>query len=453
MVRDPRRIFLVSLGAVYAIAFASYGGQIPGLNGAQGILPIAAYLDAVHRAFGVAAVWKVPTVFWISASDFALEAACWLGVAAAGLVMLGIFRRWALAACYVLYLSLATTGQEFMSYQWDMLLLEAGFLAIFFDESPLVVWLFRWLAFRLMFLSGAVKLLSGDLAWRNLTALQYHFWTQPIPNPVAWYVAHLPDAVLTACAAVMFGIELLVPFCFFGPRRVRLTGAGLTVLLQAGILLTGNYTFFNLLAIALCLPVAAESKQGQQSRSAIAVAALVVPLSVAQFSVGLTGTMPPVLDTPVRILAPFGIANPYGLFAVMTTTRPEIIVEGSADGVTWLPYEFRYKPGDVSRRPPQVAPGQPRLDWQMWFAALGDLQQNGWFLNFARCLLRGAPDVLALMGKNPFPHAPPRYLRAKLYDYRFTSMEEHRRTGAWWTRRLLGLYMPSVSLDTLGPTP
>jgi len=337
MVGDPRRVFLTSLGAIYAIAFASYGGQIRGLNGANGILPAAPYLEAVHRAFGLAAVWKVPTLFWISASDFALEAVCRLGVPAAGLVMLGIFRRWALAACYVLYLSLATTGQEFMSYQWDMLLLEAGFLAIFFDESPLTVWLFRWLAFRLMFLSGAVKFLSGDPAWRNLTALQYHFWTQPIPNPIAWYAAHLPDAALTACAAVMFGIELLVPFCFFGPRRVRLTGAALTVMLQAGILLTGNYTFFNLLAIALCLPVAAESRGGPRSRSAIAAAVLLVPLGAAQFYVGLTGATPPVFGAAVQALAPFGIANPYGLFAVMTTIRPEIIVEGSADGVTWRP--------------------------------------------------------------------------------------------------------------------
>jgi len=441
------RIFLKALGAIYLIAFVSFGAQADGLIGAHGILPAGRYLEAVHAALGARAYWDVPTVFWINSSDLALGIGWMAGAALAVVLILGYFRRVCLIALFILYLSVSSAGQDFWSFQWDILLTEAGFLAIFLDATPGRAWLFRWLLFRLMFMSGVVKLASGDPTWRNLTALSYHYETQPLPTPIAWYMDQLPGWFQRASTAVVLLVELGVPFLIFGPRKVRRWAAGLLIGLQVLILLTGNYTFFNWLAIALCglLFMERPAPGGPApTRTHAAVTAGLMALVISAgglqlletFSFPVTGWARSYLEW----ISPLRIVNGYGLFAVMTTTREELVVEGSSDGSDWRTYEFRYKPGDVKRAPPWVAPYQPRLDWQMWFAALGNVRDSPWFYNFAGRLLEGSRPVLGLLERNPFPESPPRYLRVVAYDYRFTDFAERRKTGAWWKRERLGIW-------------
>lgn len=449
-------LFLRSLAVIYLAAFVSVGAQVWGLIGSRGVLPAGSYLDAAWQALGARAWMAVPTLFWIAHGDSVLMLSCIAGSAIAIVLMLGFFERACLALLYVLYLSLCSVGQDFLSFQWDMLLLEAGFLAIFLGSSRMVVWLFRLLLFRLMFSSGAVKLLSGDPAWRSLRALQFHYFTQPIPTPLAWYFEQLPVWFHKYSTVGVFVIELAVPFLVFMPRRVRMFGAACLISLQVLILTTGNYAFFNWLSIALCLFLFDDAalpgwlplrrERVTPRRVAIAVAVVVIGLGVLQMLATLGRTLPGVGVAVVGLAAPFGIVNSYGLFAVMTTTRDEIAVQGSNDGVSWMDYEFKYKAGPLNRRPPWVAPHQPRLDWQMWFAALGAYQNNPWFVNFVVRLLEGSPEVLHLLEKNPFPNTPPRYVRAITSSYRFTDWNERRATGNWWKAEPGGEYLRAISL-------
>ena len=429
------------MGAIYAIAFVSFGAQAAGLIGSNGILPLSAFLDAVRQALGARGYWYVPTVLWLWPGDAAL-AVVWLAGALCGLVALaGWKQRVALAGCWVLWLSICSVGQDFLSFQWDMLLLEAGFLAMFAGGSLLPVWLFRILAFRLMFSSGVVKLASGDPEWRRLTALNFHYETQPLPTPLAWLMQQLPDALQRASVVAVFAIELVVPLLFFAPRPLRVIGAWITIGFQVLILLTGNYAYFNWLTIALCLWLFIEPER-KVTRGGVALAVPVGLLSLMTVAGVFGVTLPEPAEQLMGLAGPLRIVNSYGLFAVMTTTRPEIQVEGSNDGENWQPYEFRYKPGDVRRAPPIVAPHQPRLDWQMWFAALGSYRQNRWFVRFAEKLLRGEPVVVRLLAKNPFPKSPPKYVRARVFQYHFTGFGE----PGWWRREEQGEYLPPVSL-------
>jgi hypothetical protein len=335
-----------------------------------------------------------------------------------------------------------------------------------------------------------VKILSGDPNWRNLTALDYHFLTQPLPNVIGWYVYHLPSWMHQAMVAGTFVIELAVPFLIFAPRRLRFLAAGLFTLLHLQIFITGNYNFFNLLAIVLCIllfddavlrrlparlrqfltPSTAAHPRRVPYWIAIAIAVVLIVLSSFQLAELFGVPTPGAIAELGQLLSPLRVVNTYGPFAVMTTTRPEIVVEGSNDGVMWVEYQFKYKPGDVRRAPPLVEPHQPRLDWQMWFAALGanttdpnsllpELRNGSsaqvysqnygadvWFLNFAVRLLEGSPQVLALMDTNPFPNAPPKFIRARLYEYHFTDLGAPFSSGDWWTRTELGTYLPAFSL-------
>lgn len=454
-------LFVRALAAIYLIAFVSFGTQVRGLIGSHGILPVHSYLQAVSESFGASRYWVMPTVFWIRDDDSVLVWICIAGAALALVLMQGFAQRLVLIFLYVLYLSLCSAGQDFMSFQWDMLLLETGFLAIFLGRSKLIVWLMRWLLFRLLFLSGSVKLLSHDSTWRSLNAMRFHYWTQPLPTPLAWYMNQLPDWFQQASTATVFVCELLVPLLLLGPRRLRHFAAYFVIGLQVLILATGNYTFFNILTIALCLflfddralPSWHSPRQVLRTnpRVAVALAVLIAVLSGSQ----LLATFLDVTFLPsralLRLASPFGIVNTYGLFAVMTTERPEIIVQGSNDGATWLDYTFRYKPGDLRRSPPWVAPHDPRLDWQMWFAALSNWRGNPWFANFMIRLLEGSDDVSRLMEKNPFASAPPRYVRALFYSYRFTNFEERRATGDSWHREPKGMYFPAISMSDVHP--
>jgi hypothetical protein len=436
------RTFLRAMGAIYVAAFLSFGAQAAGLIGMHGILPLREYLDAVYQGVGVWGFWYVPTVLWASASD-AVLAAVWIAGALCGVAALtGWRQRWMLAACWVLWLSICSVGQDFLSYQWDILLLETGFLSIFASEAWLLVGLFRLLLFRVMFMSGVVKFTSGDLTWRNLTAMQYHYETQPLPTPLAWWMHQLPGVALRASTAAVFMIELLAPFLFFAPRRLRIIGAWATIGLQVLILLTGNYAYFNWLAIAICMWLFIEPANRKVTWPTAVLAVVIGGLGLLTLLAGVGVSIPEPASYLMARLEPLHLVSGYGLFAVMTTTRPEIIVEGSNDGQTWQSYEFRDKPGDLRRAPPIVAPHQPRLDWQMWFAALGTIEQNRWFLRFIERLLRGEPSVLRLLAWDPFHGSPPKYIRARLFQYHFTRSGE----AGWWRREEGGMYLGVVSL-------
>ncbi|MCI0401066.1 MAG: lipase maturation factor family protein [Gammaproteobacteria bacterium] len=463
-------VFLRYLGLIYFCAFVSLGTQILGLAGSNGIIPLHDYLVQLDSAYGLEKYWLVPTILWFNTNDFFLQSICILGALVSLFVVFNFLLQLSLIAVFVLYLSLFYAGHLFMAFQWDLLLLETGFLAIFLcPASHVVVWLYRWLLFRLMFLSGAVKLLSNDASWANLSALSYHYETQPLPTPIAWYIHHWPAWFHTFSVACTFVIELVIPFLIFAPRRVRFIAGYTFVFFQITILVTGNYNFFNLLVIGLCiflfddahvrkiiphgldkkLALSVNLKGVTQLRSVIVgtVAGVVIFISSFQLLSVLTRTPPPRFAAVVtELFAPFRIVNPYGLFAVMTTMRPEIIVEGSYDRTNWIEYEFEYKPGNVKRRPRWNIPHQPRLDWQMWFAALGDESQNPWFGNFLFRLLQNSPDVLNLLHANPFPEKPPTYIRALLYDYKFTDPATKRQNGQSWVRELEGMYFPTIQL-------
>jgi lipase maturation factor 1 len=461
-------IFLRLLGAIYLMAFASFGVQAGGLVGSHGILPASEFLGAVHQSLGTASYWNAPTLLWLNQSDASLRAVWIIGICLSLSLMLGFNARVVRIGLFVLYLSLDTAGQVFMNYQWDALLLEAGFLAIFLGSEVVIVRLFRWLLCRLIFLSGAVKLLSQDPNWRYLTALPVHYQTQPLPTPLAWYFYQLPGWFQRMSVTFVFFVELVVPLLVLAPRRIRLfAGLAITVL-QLLIFVTGNYAFFNLLTISLCLFVLDDAALSRtlpkRFMSHLAsrahargrpvwwrvvcgvVATFVLFLSGFEMIGELSGRRWAPAEAVIRAVSPFEIVNTYGLFAVMTTTRPEIIVEGSNDGTTWVPYQFKYQPGDLTRAPLWVQPHQPRLDWQMWFAALGDYRSDPWVLRFLARLLEGQPEVLGLLGHNPFPDAPPHYVRALVYDYRFTTLAENKATGDWWKRDLRGSYVPAISL-------
>ncbi len=511
-----RWIFLRALGVIYLIAFVSLWTQISGLVGHNGILPADQFMSAVEQhcdAQGIALdrYYFWPTLCWFSVSDGFLHFLCAAGSVLAGLLIFGIAPVPCLALLWLLYLSLVTVGRDFLGFQWDNLLLETGFLSIFFaprqwlpkfndisfgfwsartcprfhsgDMSPhskgeappsrIVLWLLRLLLFKLMFSSGCVKLASGDPTWRNFTALTYHYQTQPLPTWIGWYAQQLPVWFQKFSCTTMFGIELGAPFLIFAPRRLRFCGSAAIAFLQILILLTGNYTFFNWLTLALCLlllddhvlmkivpfkfrrrfaPLTHPVSMATCSNwpRAVTVPFAVVVMAIYLLQINLALRLQSIWLFPAAVadawLAPLRTLNGYGLFAVMTTDRREIVVEGSSDGVNWRPYAFKYKPGDADRRPAFVAPHQPRLDWQMWFAALGDYRENPWLVNFCQRLLQGSPEVLALLGKNPFPDHPPRFVRAELYDYHFTTPPERRATGAWWKREFIGEYLPPISL-------
>ncbi|MFC4640485.1 lipase maturation factor family protein [Deinococcus hohokamensis] len=480
-----RWLFLRLLGLIYLAAFLSLGTQITGLVGSRGILPVEHFLTAASGALGDAAWQQVPTLLWLHHSDAFLRGLCVAGVVLAGLVVLDLLTLPALMGLWVLYLSVFYAGQDFMGFQWDILLLETGFLAIFFAPlswpgrrvglpSLSVLWLLRLLVFRLMFGSGVAKLASGDPSWRDLSATTYHYQTEPLPTPLGWVMHHLPLTAHRAEVGFTFVAELAAPFLIFAPRPLRLGGAAVMMLLQVVILLTGNFAFFNWLSIVLCLTLlddaalrrlfperlrarlqAQHTGEPPQRRRWVHLAlfGVLLVLNLTQLARLAGAFLPAPLEAVEKRLAPLQLVNTYGLFATMTTQRPEIVLEGSNDGRTWREYRFRYKPGSLRRAPGWVAPHQPRLDWQMWFAALqGQPNQTSWMGPLVWRLLQGEPQVTTLLGP-PFSGGPPRFIRGRLYEYTYTTPGQRRATGQWWTRRLLGEYFPPVSLDELGPPP
>jgi lipase maturation factor 1 len=519
-------VFLRVLGVVYLIAFWSLGTQVLGLVGERGILPASAYMAAARtwaasEHVGLDRYHLLPTLCWISTSDSFLRALCAAGTALSALLVAGVAPLVALPLLWLDYLSLAVVCRDFLGYQWDALLLETGFLAIGLapaiwldrrsmrtDPPRIAVWLMLWLLFRLMLGSGLVKLASGDPTWRGLSALTFHYETQPLPTPLAFYAHQLPVWIQRASTLLTLLIEIGVPFLMFGSRRLRVAACVSFALLQALIAATGNYAFFNVLAVALCLFLLDDDTLGPAKaghypkwRSAVSpvvsgfshsssrhrgvlqpdlsdsgndverdhwmqrglakrvhrvilivVAAIIVPVSAYRFAASIGVPVPggQLFELAAIVIEPFRSVNSYGLFAVMTTTRPEIIVEGSDDGERWMTYEFKYKAGDVRRRPPIVAPHQPRLDWQMWFAALESYREAAWFRSFCTRLLEGSPDVRHLLASDPFNGRPPRYIRAVLYRYHFADSTTHRKEAVWWTREVIGDYSPVLTRNSSG---
>jgi len=460
--RLTEALFLRLLGLIYLAAFGSLWPQIVGLVGSRGIVPAVQLMPGMRAELGARVFFEVPTLFWFGISDGGLTGFCVAGCFAALMLTAGLFTRVSAVVCWLLYLSLVAIGQPFTGFQWDALLLEAGFLALFAGAQWLV-WAYRFLLFRLMFESGVVKLASHDPNWRNLHALRFHFLTQPLPTPLAYYAHRAPTWLLDSLTGATLAIELVAPFFVFGPRLLRQIGAGLLMSLQLVIIVTGNYAFFNLLTLALCLwslddgtfaPLAwilrkrprFGSRKPELFRTAGNVACVIlIALGALQLLDTLYPSLASVIGKPLAALAPFEIVNSYGLFAVMTTTRPEIVLEGSDDQTTWREYSFRYKPGELHRELPLVAPHQPRLDWQMWFASLGTIQENSWVGNLMYRLMVGEPTVTELLNAPPF-QKPPHYMRALLYDYSFTLPSERSRTGAVWQRQLRGTWFGPVSL-------
>jgi len=460
-------LFLRLLGLVYLIAFASIGLQIEGLAGSQGILPFSQQLLYLQGQLGIERYFLVPNLFWLNASDGALTGAAIAGCGIAVLIILNRWSRLCLIAAFVLYLSLYNAGQLFLNFQWDGLLLEAGFLAIFLTPaSRAVILLFRWLLFRLRFMSGISKLTMQDPGWSGLTALNSYFEVQPLPTPLAWYAHQLPEWLLKAATAATLVIEILVPFMMFLPRRWRFLAAWITILWQLLIMLTSNHNWFNLLTIVLCLflfddkavqrvlpahlqtwlgrqkpsPAAAASRAGQVIVAALATFILLTSsvhfweLATLQRSSGAVGTL-------VDYAEAYRVVNKYHVFPTMRTERVELELSGSQDGREWKIYRFRYKPDDPNERPAIVLPHQPRLDWEMWFVTQHP-KYMPFFHSFLQALLDNSPTVTALLRHNPFPDQPPRYIRVEAYKYRFSEPELRQRTGQWWQREALGPFTP-----------
>ncbi len=460
-------LFLRLLALIYLAAFVSLGLQISGLAGPGGILPLEQHLEFVEQRFGWQGYTLLPTLFWLDAGDLALQGTALAGCAFALLLLFNRLARSSLVMLFLLYLSLVQAGQTFTNFQWDYLLLEAGFLAILLPTgSPLAVWLFRWLLFRLRFLSGAAKLVSGDPSWAGFTALHYYFETQPLPHAGAWYAHQLPDWVLRAGVGWVFFVELLVPLMMLLPRRFRLFAAVVTIATQLAILATSNHNFFNLLTIVLCLFLIddqalnrllpqglarrlleagpqAEAVGPWPGRLVAALAALILVVSGLQMWEFLARQrLPQPLAAAVQQVSAWRIVNKYHVFPTINTQRLELRIEGSRDGEHWQAFRFRYKPDNPARMPGFVVPHQPRLDWMLWFVPARHPLNLSWFEQFAQRLLDGSPAVTSLLANNPFPGEPPRFLRVGLERYRFTAPRERAQTGDWWQRERLGPFFP-----------
>jgi hypothetical protein len=492
----PRWLFLRALGLIYFSAFLSLFSQVRGLIGPSGILPAGSYLQQVAQSLGhLERLWYAPTLLWFSSSSPMLMAICWAGLLASVLVVFNLWPRASLFICFICFLSFVSAAQDFSGYQSDGMLLEAGFISLFFaptgvrpglgrlhPPSRASLFLLQWEWFRIYFQSGAVKLLSGDPEWRHFTAMDDYYQNGPLPTWIGWYVQHLPHGVHATAVFLTLLMELGLVWMMFLPRRWRIVLFFIVTPWQIMVILTANYAFLNYIVLAMgvlliddrfvqsVLPEKWKLKLAlKQSAPAIAQQASSAPwasnlrkqwhaMQLAAGAVMLTwifyattaeliwmfARSAPLPASPVAALEPFRIANQYGLFAVMTRGRYEIEFQGSNDGQNWTAYPFRYKPQALNERPGIYAPYQPRFDWNLWFASLGQWREYPIVPNTEVRLLENNKDVLSLFASNPFPQQPPKQIRAVLWQYWFTSMAEKRATGMWWRRQRLGLYAPTI---------
>ena len=523
----PRWIFLRALALIYFSAFYSLLFQIKGLIGPEGILPAKDYLAEIAQQLGLERYWYAPSLYWISSSSAMLMAVTWIGLIASVIAFLNVWPRLSFLVCFVCFLSFVGASGAFSSYQSDGMLLEAGFLALFFaprglwpgwgahDPPSRLSWfLLQWEWFRIYFESGVVKIASGDVEWRNFTAMDEYYQNGPLPTWIGWYVEHLPHWFHAATVGGTLALELGIVFMMFFPRRVRLILFFIVTPWEIGVILTANYAFLNYLVLSLgflllddrfllrFMPARFRPRQQEQIeastpetsdeqslsilgagdaslatadieasdsapnrqtflerfRSSLRVGGVAVAtLMLTWIAYDTTAELlaipfheNPLPIKPLIALDPFRIANQYGLFAVMTRGRYEIEFQGSEDGTNWIAYTFRNKPQALNEVPGIYAPYQPRFDWNLWFASLGGWRENEIVPVTEERLLVGDGDVLALIRGNPFPLTPPRYVRAVIWQYWFTTEEEKRRTGDWWRRAYLGLYAPELTMAANG---
>src|ERR1700730_15376852 len=491
----PRWLFLRALAAIYFSAFYSLVFQIRGLIGPEGILPAGEYLPtAAHSLGATRGLWYAPTLLWLSTGPHMLTALCWVGMAASLLLLVNIWPRGMLLICFVCFLSFVSAAQDFAGYQSDGMLLEAGFIALFFappgfrpglghlhPASRASLFLLQWEWFRIYFEAGVAKILSGDPEWRHFTAMDEHYQNGPLPTWVGWYVQALPHWFLAGTVCATLALELGLVCMLFLPRRWRTVCFFIVTPWQVGVILTANYTFLNYLVLAMGVlllddrfvlgvmpekwrvrlaagisrprgPTTPELRSWKESigrywrllkLSASAVMLTwIFYVTTAEFAWMFAKV--PLPTSPVGALDPFRIANRYGLFAMMTRGRYEIEFQGSADGQTWVAYPFLYKPQELNAAPRIYAPYQPRFDWNLWFASLGSWREYPIVPNTEVRLLANDKEVVALFAGNPFSQEPPHQIRAVLWQYWFTTMSEKHATGMWWRRQLLGLYAPTL---------
>ncbi|MGH8100458.1 MAG: lipase maturation factor family protein [Chthoniobacterales bacterium] len=471
-----RFIILRLLGFVYAVAFLVSANQLVPLIGEHGLTPATNFLVHLPAYYGsrFAAIWHVPTLFWLGTSDNALSLFAWIGFGLSLVVVAGYANAILMSVLWMMYMSIVHIGNIWYGYGWEIQLLETGFLAIFLcplvDPRPfpnsrppiLVIWLFRWLGFRIMIGAGLIKL-RGDPCWRDLTCMYYHYETQPIPSPISRYLHFSPHWLLQFETAWNHFVELVVPWFSFGPRLARHIAGVLLITFQMFLIISGNLSFLNYLTIVpflACLDdtflrrvlpnalVRRAERAAHESRPApihggvtIALSILVAWLSVAPVLNLVSGRQ--LMNYSFN---PLDLVNTYGAFGTVGRERDEIVFEGTDSlfitAAQWKEYEFKAKPGDPNRRPPFVAPYQPRIDWQIWFAAMASPREYPWTFHFVWKLLHNDPGTLSLIANNPFPEKPPHYIRARLYRYRFAPPGE----TTWWHRELIGEWLPPLSV-------
>ncbi|QBS41900.1 lipase maturation factor family protein [Nocardia sp. CS682] len=460
-----RLIFQRGLAVIYLIAFLGAALQFRALIGERGMLPVPRFV--ARTPFRLA-----PSLFQLHYSDRFFAAVAWAGVGLSAALVVGVadlVPLWAAmgmwAALWAGYLSIVNVGQRWYGFGWESLLLEAGFLAIFLgnDETAppvLVLWLARWLLFRVEFGAGLIKL-RGDTCWRDLTCLYYHHETQPMPGPLSWFFHHLPKPLHRVEVAANHFAQLVVPFGLFAPQPVASVAAGIVVVTQLWLVISGNFAWLNWVTILLALTVIDGSWVARILPVPEAPTLPSAPMWFAGLVIACTVLTAVLSYWPVRNMLSsdqrmnmsfnaYHLVGAYGAFGTIGRTRPEVVFEGTSDSdvteqTRWQEYEFKAKPGDVRRRPRQFAPYHLRLDWLMWFAALSPFYARPWLLPFAERLLTNDRATLRLLRHNPFPDAPPKYVRARLYEYRFTTRQELLRDRAWWHRTLIGEYLPPVT--------
>lgn len=451
---DTTRFLLQrGLALIYLLGFINIINQYLPLLGSRGLLPIKNFIHRVPFKYA-------PSLFYSKHSDQFIQKIGWIGVALSLFAFSGLSEVGGLYLSitvwfilWALYLSFVNVGQTFYGFGWESMMLEAGFLAIFLGsadvEAPaLIIWLYRWMLFRVMFGAGLIKL-RGDRCWLDLSALDYHYETQPIPNPCSYYLHHSPKWLNRLGVLFTHFVELVVPFFYFIPGLLGYIGGGLTAFFQLFLMVSGNLSWLNLLTLVLCIPCFDDTVFPAFLPKTEPLV-LHKAMSGALFLFICVLSIRPTLNlfSPTQMMnASFDslhLVNTYGAFGSISKTRYEVVIAGSEDGKTWKEYEFRSKPGDPLKRPCFLAPYHRRLDWLMWFAAMGEHFRYPWFATLMEKILEGDKEVLALLKENPFESAPPKRIRAHLYYYRFSEKEE----PGWWHREFVRVYFPESSLRT-----
>jgi hypothetical protein len=468
--RLVRAVFKRLLALTYLLAFVVAVNQFRPLAGEDGLLRLERYVDHVEFS-------ERPSLLHWYPDDRLAAAMGWAGVALSLAALAGVPgllpSPWATAASVVvwlalwgLYLSFVNAGQSFYGYGWESMLLETGFLAVFLGAGDvgapaMVLWLLRWVLFRNMFGAGLIKL-RGDDCWRDLSCLAHHYETQPMPNPLSWRAHHAPDWFHRLGVAVNHVVEVAVPFLYFAPQPFAALAGVVTILFQAWLMLTGNFSWLNFLTVVLAVSTFSDGTLAAlPGVTAPAAAATPLPLLVAGYafaalvvwrSVPIVRNLLSERQAMNRSFDPLKLVNTYGAFGSITKRRHEVVVEGTTERDAgegdWKAYEFPGKPTDTGRQPPQVAPYHLRLDWQLWFAAMSPSpRRHPWFVHLLGKLLAGDAAVRSLLDEDPFDGEAPRQVRAVRYRYRFTTPEERAETGEWWRRERVGTYVRPVSLS------